>query len=440
MPRTPQPVNPADSPWHLLGATMRQWRDNAHLSQRDLAEIVHVDHTMISAWERAASRPDAASVRAIDMALGANGQLVALHALIMEIDRFRGSKLDTKPSVRNEDDVERRTLLQLLTMMGAGVGIPASAVDALHAGLGRITGQAADDSVNDWEQIAWDYAQSVWTEPPGARIADLAGDIRDLDQALTHSQPLTDRATLLRVYAHLAAFMALDLAESSSPRACWRSWRAARLAADASGDLDLRVWVRASEASQSFYLRRLGPATDTLIEEAVHLANGRPCLGLAEALKTRSRILATDTRTDLAHEVLNDFRGVYERLPALVTSDHISVWGMPPEGVQYAEAFVLTMLGDGKAAMPILAQALAACPREKAGGRANIGLLQAWGLVQDRDVTEGLGHALDITASLPVTAARRKIVREIVTALPEGARSLPAARELHALTAGDRSA
>ncbi|MER6824508.1 helix-turn-helix transcriptional regulator [Streptosporangium sp. NPDC000563] len=438
MPRTSQPVNPADSPWHLLGSTIRHWRENARFSQRDLAAMIHMDHTMISAWERAASRLDTTNVRAIDTALEANGQISELHALVVEVDRFRVSKVETDTSICNEDDVERRTLLQLLAMMGAGAGIPASAVDALHADLWRVT-DAADNSVSDWEQIAWDYAQGVWTEPPGSRSADLAGDIRNLGLALTRSHTPADRTTLLRVYAQLAAFMALDLAETSSARACWRSWRAARSAADASGDRELSVWVRAEEATKSFYMRRPGPAAGVLVEEAVHLADGHACLGLLEALKTRSRILAADGRVAPAREVLDDFRDVYERLPDSVTNDPISVWGYPLESAQYAEAFVLSMLGDGKSATPILEQALASCPREKAGGRANIGLIQAWGLIQERDVTEGLDHALNIATSLPTTTARRKIMREVVTALPERARTLPAARELHALTTGTRS-
>lgn len=141
MPRTPQPVNPAASPWHLLGATMRHWRDDVRqLSQRDIAGVVHVDHTMISAWERATSRPDISSVRAIDEALGTDGQITALHIFIAELDRLRRSKTDINPPVREEDDVERRALLQILTVLGAGAGVPASAVDALHAGLRQITG------------------------------------------------------------------------------------------------------------------------------------------------------------------------------------------------------------------------------------------------------------------------------------------------------------
>lgn len=303
MPRTPQPVNPAASPWHLLGATMRHWRDDVRqLSQRDIAGVVHVDHTMISAWERATSRPDISSVRAIDEALGTDGQITALHIFIAELDRLRRSKTDINPPVREEDDVERRALLQILTVLGAGAGVPASAVDALHAGLRQITGHASENGADDWEQTAWDYAQGVWTEPPGSRVADLAGDIRALDQVLARTQAPAEHATLLRVYAQLT-FMALDLADSSGARACWRSWRVARSVADASGDRELSVWVRAREASESFYMRRLGPPTDTLLDEAVHLADGRPCLGLVEALKTRGRILAAQGRADLARGV-----------------------------------------------------------------------------------------------------------------------------------------
>lgn len=441
MPRTPQPVNPAASPWHLLGATMRHWRDDVRqLSQRDIAGVVHVDHTMISAWERATSRPDISSVRAIDEALGADGQITALHIFIAELDRLRRSKTDINPPVREEDDVERRALLQILTVLGAGTGVPASAVDALHAGLRQVTGHASEKGADDWEQTAWDYAQGVWTEPPGSRIADLAGDIRALDQVLARTQAPAEHATLLRVYAQLTAFMALDLADSSGARACWRSWRVARSVADASGDRELSVWVRAREASESFYMRRLGPPTDTLLDEAVHLADGRPCLGLVEALKTRGRILAAQGRADLAREALDDLKDVHERLPAAVIGDHISVWGASLESVQFAEAFALTKLGDTTAAVPLVEQALAACPQEKAGGRGNIGLIRAWGMVRDREVTEGLGHALDITAALPVTAARRKLVGEILSALPDRARALPAAHDLQALTAGDRTA
>ncbi|MEV8635795.1 helix-turn-helix transcriptional regulator [Streptosporangium sp. NPDC051023] len=441
MPYASKPARPDVSPWHLLGVCILHWRDEVrHLTQRELAKAALVDQGELSRWERGLGRPHPDHIRGIDNALGAGGQLIALRALIAEIDEIRKSRKDTNPPSRNEDDVERRAFLQFLTVLGAGSGISASAVDALHSGLRQLTGHAADNSADDWEQIAWDYAQGVWTEPPGSRVTDLAGDIRDLDQALSRPRTSAEHATLLRVYAQLAAFLALDLAEVSSIRAGWRSWRAARAAADASGDRDLRVWVRSFEADQWFYLRRVGPALDTLLDEAVQLADGHPSRGLTQALRTRGLVLAERGQANLSRSAFQDLKDVYERLPSSVTGDHISAWGVSLGSIQYAEALSLTKLGDARAAMPMLDQALAAVPPEKAGGRANLGLIQAWGLIREHEVTEGLDHALDVTSALPITVARRRIAGELLASLPQQARSLPAARDFHALVTAERPA
>ena len=103
------------------------------------------------------------------------------------------------------------------------------------------------------------------------------------------------------------------------------------------------------------------------------------------------------------------------------------------EDIQWVEAWTLTKIGDPDAAAPLLEQAIAASPQEKAGGRANIVLVRMWGLVQNGEIAEGLDRALQATHSLPVTPARRRIVGEVLAALPEKARALPAARELREL-------
>lgn len=329
--------------------------------------------------------------------------------------------------------MERRSLLRLLSVLGPGAAIPASTIDALHVGLRQVTGEPADRDADDWEQIAWDYAQGVWTDLSGSRSADLAADIHDLNRHLTRTKDPAERATLLRVYAQLSAFLAIDLPLIAGPRACWRAWSAARAAADASGDRDLAVWVRAEEGTESYYMKRLGPAANNLLTEAVDLAGGHPSLGLAQALKIRARIFAEQGRADEARAALHDLQDIYAALPSEVTNERISVWGMPPADVRSAEAWTLAKLGDSKPALPLLDQAIAEVPQEKAGGRANIGLLQAWCLVQEHEVTEGLDHAVRVTQALPVTPPRRRIVGEILSALPEQARGLPAARELRAL-------
>jgi hypothetical protein len=430
------PLDPNKSPWHLFGAYVRHWRETVrHLPQRDLAKSALFDQAELSRWERGLTHPHYGHVEMIDSTLNADGYLLALHRLVAECDLLRQGTIAANTSAADEDDMERRTLLQVLAAIGTGAAIPASAIDQLHSRVRRLTGPLGDNSAEDWEQIAWDYAQGVWTEPPGAQTADLVGDINALDHKLARTTNAAERMTLLRVYAQLAAFLAYELVDVSSARASWRSWRVARAAADACGDRGLSVWVRAAEASESFYQGRPGPIADTLAQQAIHLADGRPGFGLACALKIRSRVLATQGRPGEARATLHELRDVHERLPSSVTDDHISVWGLPLESIQYAEAFALTKIGDTRVAQGMLAEALAASPQEKAGGRANISLIQAWGLVHDRHVTEGLQRALDVTQPLPVTIARRKLVTEITAALPEKARRLPAARELRALVA-----
>jgi len=422
----------------LFGAILRAFRRKG---VRDVAATLPVSWGHLARMERGEQPVPPDLVPLLDAAYQAGGVLVQLSELLAR-DQAR-SELESllrqmgtfpvNPPSSDEDDMERRSLLRLLSVLGPGAAIPASAIDALHAGLREITGEPAERDADDWEQIAWDYAQGVWTDLSGARSADLTADIQDLNRHLARTKDSSERATLLRVYAQLSAFLAIDLPLIAGPRACWRAWSAARAAADASGDRELAVWVRAMEGTESYYMKRLGSAASDLFTEAIELAGGRPCVGLANALDVRSRMLAAQGDADAARKALGELEDAYSALPASVTGDQISAWGKPPEDVQWVEGWVLTKLGDVNRAAPLLEQAIAASPQEKVGGRTNITLVRMWGVIQDGEVAEGLDRAVELTQPLPVTPARRRIVGEILGALPEKARALPAARELRAL-------
>lgn len=422
----------------LFGAVLRAFRRKG---VRDVAARLPVSWGHLARMERGEQPVPPDLVPLLDAAYQAGGALVKLSELLardearsdLESKLLRLGTFTSNPLNVDEEDMERRSLLRLLSVLGPSAAVPASAIDALHAGLRHVTVDSSDRSADEWEQVAWDYAQGVWTDLSGTRSADLAADIYDLSRHLVRVQDAAERAVLLRVYAHLSAFMAMDLPLHAGPRACWRAWSAARKAADASGDREVGVWVRAHEALQSFYGRRLGSAVDGLLDEAIGMANGRPCLGLVNALDLRSRVFATQGRADLARKTIGDLKDVYAGLPATVTGDHVSAWGKPLEDIQWVEAWTLTKIGDPDAAAPLLEQAIAASPQEKAGGRANIVLVRMWGLIQNGEIAEGLDRALQATHSLPVTPARRRIVGEVLAALPEKARALPAARELREL-------
>ncbi len=430
-----EPVDPTASPWHLLGAAMRHWREDVRgLSLRDVAAKNYVDPGDLSKWERGLARPQADTVSRIDAHLAANNQLVALHTAIYDLDRLRRRvTLRDRTPTQDEDDVERRTLLHLLSAFGATAALPPGTVDTVFAGVKRSLDDRLENDLDDWEQTAWEYAQSIWIESPGALIPDLAADLLQIGRLLDRDLPGPVRDGLMRVSAQLGVYMAMELSDTGNQRASWRSWRSARRAADVSGDLRLAVWVRGREASDAFWDGRPAGVVDELLNQAIRLANGRPYKGLATALETQARHLVTQGNATEALTAIDNLNDLFERLPANVTTDHISTFGVPEELLWFTRSYVYAHLGDSRQACAAADRALALCPPEKKGGRANMNLLQSLALVRDHDIRDGLNHALASVDGVPMTSSRRHILDRIIQSLPEQVHAQPAAHHLRAL-------
>jgi hypothetical protein len=138
---------------------------------------------------------------------------------------------------------------------------------------------------------------------------------------------------------------------------------------------------------------------------------------------------------ETARASLRDLQTVFHRLPTSATSDDLSIWGFSERSLKFSEAQVHSFLGDRREAAQAVDQALTLYPPELVHGLANLRLIQAYGLIGDRDVSCGLDHAVAAVQGPPVTPARRRIVNQLIDALPEQARGLPATQELRALTA-----
>ncbi len=175
-----------------------------------------------------------------------------------------------------------------------------------------------------------------------------------------------------------------------------------------------------------------------LADVAIRTADGFPSARPTHAYKIRAWALASHAtiyHADAARSALNDLFGVFERLPHSVTSDRLSDQGFSEGMLRFGEAYVHTLNGDTADANRAIEAALPFYPPKRVYGIANLRSMQALNLVHDRDVTQGLNHALTNGAGLPYTQARRLISGQILKALPEKARALPAAQELRALTA-----
>ena len=80
MPQAPRQLRPELSGRHLFGARLRAWRERRGLSQRALGEIVLCSGHLIGKIEKGERRPQDDLVRRCDEALGAEGDLIAIHA------------------------------------------------------------------------------------------------------------------------------------------------------------------------------------------------------------------------------------------------------------------------------------------------------------------------------------------------------------------------
>ena len=134
---------------------------------------------------------------------------------------------------------------------------------------------------------------------------------------------------------------------------------------------------------------------------------------------------------------LHILRDVFERLPGGATDDELSIWGFSERALRFSEAHTLALIGHRREADRAMDQAFVLYPPELVHGLADLRLIQAYTLVGDHDISQGLDHAM------AACRARRSLPRAVDDRTShqrpgEGAR--PASvQELRALTASRAS-
>ncbi|GAA3088442.1 hypothetical protein [Streptosporangium carneum] len=336
--------------------------------------------------------------------------------------------------------MDRRTAMQLLTLIGAGALAPPDAVAAILSGVDRAIGDREGLDLDDWERTAWEYSFRTNTGPLGALVGDLTADLAEVGRLLEHTASPSDRVGLLRVTASLAQTLSGEFTHLRATGQARRAQRTARRAADVSGDRDLRVSIRAADAWNSFASGQPSQVILQLLDDAVRISDGVPSVALARTYAARATVLAAQSAAvggggEDARTALRDLREVWDRLPDRDTKDEFTYWGFSERAMRFTEAEVFALLGDSREATRAAERAYVLYSPALVHGRANLRLIQAYSLVRERDVSDGLGHALTSVQGLPITPYRRLIVGRVIEALPERAHTLAAARELSALAA-----
>ncbi|WP_131743471.1 XRE family transcriptional regulator [Actinomadura roseirufa] len=340
--------------------------------------------------------------------------------------------MDQSPTPEQEDDeVKRRAALQIITAAATGTAIPPGVFDTFLSGSRKVLSQPVN--IDDWARAIREYGYLTPRKPAGSLIRGLTADSLAVGELIRRENTSSTKNELLRISAALSALLAVQLDNTGNRPEGRMSWNLARGMADASHDQDLRVWIRSREAEEGLWAGIPPIDIKTLVDEAVTISRGTASAGLARAYMVQAELAAIRGDKHSASSALNGMEETFTKLPP---ADSNSFWVISGEWTYYwTQAYVFTAT-DFKKAQKAMDEASALIPSGNTGSTANLRIIQSMAMVRAGDIGEGLDEALTTLHDLPVPRSlfRDHMTSQILAALPRQARTLPAARELRALT------
>jgi hypothetical protein len=331
--------------------------------------------------------------------------------------------------------MERRRLLQQALAIAGAMGTPLDRLGAIGRRLDEAFGER---SVEDWEQVAYDYSCAVMTEQAATLADDLAADLGAVGLLLHRNATAKDAPSLQRVAAQLSVIAAMVQQNQGSFQRAGRWWCNAARAAELSGDRELHVLVLGRHAVRSIFAGRPPEAVVQLAEQALAVAGDSGTgegVASARAAQAQALSLLGDGR---AVDVLDTLADCFGRLPAAVTAEGVACIGYFRErNLRHTESFVCAHLDDRRAE-PALERALALYPATLYREPANLELHRARRLVSTGDVRTGVMHAQDTVLGVPAPYRDHLLIwtaREFLNAVPAREQRSPAVMEYRELVA-----
>lgn len=417
-----------------FAALLRDLMREQKMTGRGLARKVPCDPALISRYASGQQPPSERMASRLDELLGAVGALTAAAA------ERPGAAC---PGVLDwwviadygSDDVNRRDALGALAGGPVVLGL-----ERLRRNLdSKFPSPANARDADEWERIAWGYAEDVPTTPPGDYLPDLLADASEITARLGAASGQV-RERLVRSAAKLAGLTAIALTSVGEYRTAARWWRTAARVGEESQDPVLTALISGNRAVFGLYSPR--PAQDVLglADRAVNGADGVPCAGLAEGLSARAQALAMLGRHGEASVCLNELRDVF---PQIRSADEGRQWAWPEQCLRHVESWVMTRSGNLAEALSAQEAALALYPQGLSQGRMQVELHRAEALIRAGDVTEGVQHVTAVLSGMNVGWRADRLIASTavaaITAIPKAHAGRPdvrEARELLALPAG----
>jgi hypothetical protein len=321
--------------------------------------------------------------------------------------------------------MERRRLLELF-VLSLGAGGLASSGEPIRPLLDRIRSSEVRP-VEEWERACVDHLHALRSQPPihvrDGLLIELLALQRQLSKA--DAKELTD---LNRAAAGLSFILANALTRLGDHVAAMHWWRTGKAAADASGDLNLRLMIRCEEAGCGLYGQRDISTVLALVDKARALTTNE-FFWYADLAGTRAKALTLLGRHDEAKRELDTFVG-YDgddgRANIIPT-----LWSQSQ--AHFAESWFYASTGNETKADEARSQVLTLTRDYQY--KANVHLHEALCTIVQGGIDKGAQQATAILDSLP-PAYRSAMISETATmvlrTVPLEHRDRPAVQDLRA--------
>ncbi|MFJ7592993.1 helix-turn-helix domain-containing protein [Streptomyces sp. NPDC097617] len=349
-----------------LGDLIRDLRTARGWSQGRLSDQVNARYgtaltrEYVSRWERGVVSPGAYYLRCLSVVLD-----VPLAVL--------------------EGQVDRR---EFLTDAAGAAIAPLVASDLLSAGFAaRLT---CGPTTDEWEAKLATYG----TQYMSLGAADIQ---RRVSAELVTVQQQLDNPRLWSVAARLMTLYAKTFPGSDGAKAVhW--YRMAAKAADTSGDVDTRVWVRGRAAIALGYEGAALPIADVFADQAIALSDNRPSLGLLNAVFGKAHAAALRGDHATARRLLAEGRRIFDRAGS---HEQTSDYAVPFWRLNVFTSLLAARLGDETTAVAAQDAAAAELPATLPRFATHLEMHRGLMLARSGDLVAGTAHARTALDALP---------------------------------------
>ncbi|WP_131735779.1 helix-turn-helix domain-containing protein [Actinomadura roseirufa] len=332
-----------------------------------------------------------------------------------------------------DDDVKRRELIG----NSAAVGVNAALAPVLAAlssswqkSQPRLPGASVSQAViDDWEDAYPIHVRRYVNAAPSITLTGLTRDWVEIAPHLPRRQPEGVKRDIAHAAAKHAGLIAATTVQLGDERLARRWWLTARNLADQSGDRHLSAYARSWEATNRVVnVSEHLPELARLAREARELAGSKPTGTLVYATLTEAEVLASMGNHSAAVSAIRHAEEVFSRIPSS-QSDR-------KKNLHLAQSLVYSLAGSTKNAAEAR-QAAQHLHNPATHFYSSIQLkLHEIVLHTSTDPSNALKEAVTILGELPQErriARVRVNARRVINALPEPARTLPAAQDLSTL-------